>query len=138
MKNSDRAPQAFTLVELLIVAVTIGVLASLAVPRFLKTVDERYRREAKDVLFELLAADGAYRQEHGKYSNVIADLPIQDPNRAAPYPLTFVLTAPAPGTTTAVFRSRATYNRKSPPATTDLIHDPAVTPPTTPPIETGW
>lgn len=137
MTNCKRLARGFTLIELLVVVIIIGLLATLAVPRFVKTIDERYRREAKDTLYELLAADGAYRQEHGRYSANIAELPMQDPNSRTNYPLTFSLALPSPGTVAAIVRARATYSRKSPAATSDLVYDPAATPPGTF-TEAGW
>ena len=138
MKSCNRLGRGFTLIELLVVVITIGILASLAVPRFVKTVDERYRREAKDTLYELLAADGVYRQEHGNYTPTIGNLPLQDPNSRTNYPLTYDLTLPGSGTAAAVFRGRAVYSRKTPPATSDLTYDTTTSPPSSSFQEAGW
>ena len=85
----------FTLIELLMVVVVIGVLVTLAWPRYVKTVDCRYAREARDTLDQVLKGDQVYRLEHATFTGNIAELPMQDPNRPGDphYPLTFEITA---------------------------------------------
>ena len=132
--------RGFTFIELLVVVIVLGILASLALPQFVTTVDKRYQREAKDTLYELLAADGAYRQEHGAYTTVITGLPMQNPNRGGSYPLAYSLAAPGAGTTAGIFRAQATYGRLTPPATSDVTYDSAAVPPAAPGClcESGW
>lgn len=66
----------FSLVELLVVVVIIGILSAIAVPLYLRT---RYRSqaiEAGEVLSRVGAAQESYRAEFGVYSDVSNDLPL--------------------------------------------------------------
>jgi prepilin-type N-terminal cleavage/methylation domain-containing protein len=63
----------FTLVELLIVVVIVGVLAAIAVPTYLR---QRYRSqaiEASEVLGQIVHAQESYRAEFNVYSDVSND-----------------------------------------------------------------
>lgn len=82
--------RGFTLLELLIVVVVVGVLASLAFSRYINLTECRHQREARDTLAELLAADQVYRLKHGVFTDNIADLPIENPNRPGG-PLAYVI-----------------------------------------------
>jgi len=59
--------KSFTLTELLIVVVIIGVLAALALPGFGVTKERVLDREAKATLSLLQAAEKIYRMEEGGY-----------------------------------------------------------------------
>ncbi|MCX5715055.1 MAG: type II secretion system protein [Candidatus Omnitrophica bacterium] len=59
--------QAWTLVELLIVVVIIGILASLALPNYKKMREGTYDREAIANLKLIAAAEKVYRLELGVY-----------------------------------------------------------------------
>jgi prepilin-type N-terminal cleavage/methylation domain-containing protein len=54
----------FTLVELMVVIVIIGVLASLAIPRFMGVTDKAKLSEFKPVLKQAVTLYNAYYQEH--------------------------------------------------------------------------
>jgi len=59
--------KGFTLIELMIVVVIIGILAALAIPRFMQTSGKAKKSEAKTVLKQLYQLERAYFQEHDAY-----------------------------------------------------------------------
>lgn len=63
----------FTLVELMIVVVIIGVLASIAVPAFISYVYRARAAEAPTFLGEIRQRQESYRSEFGQYAAVSAN-----------------------------------------------------------------
>jgi len=57
----------FTLIELMIVVVIIGILASMAIPRFMRTSVKAKQSEAKLNLKQIYTMENAYRQEKDTY-----------------------------------------------------------------------
>jgi type IV pilus assembly protein PilA len=55
-----RSEQAFTLVELLVVVVIIGILAAIAIPRFSNTKEKAYVAEMKTDVRNLITVEEAY------------------------------------------------------------------------------
>jgi len=60
--------RGFTLIELMIVVVIIGILAALAVPRFMRATTKSKQSEAKQLLKQVYTMQRAYRQEHNEYA----------------------------------------------------------------------
>jgi prepilin-type N-terminal cleavage/methylation domain-containing protein len=58
----------FTLIELLIVVVIIGVLASIAIPKFANTKEKAYLTQMKSDLRNLVTAEEAYFADSIKYT----------------------------------------------------------------------
>jgi prepilin-type N-terminal cleavage/methylation domain-containing protein len=57
----------FTLVELMIVVVIIGILAGVSMPRFQSAADKAKAAEAPQILTSIAGAQEAYRISKGKY-----------------------------------------------------------------------
>jgi prepilin-type N-terminal cleavage/methylation domain-containing protein len=62
--------KAFTLLELLIVVIVIGILAAIAVPQFLNSVEKARVGKAKNALGLLAHAEKMYHAEMDKYVNI--------------------------------------------------------------------
>ncbi|WP_152054036.1 type IV pilin protein [Tautonia marina] len=71
--------QGFTLVELAVVVVIIGVLAAFGVPRFLMSVERSKAAEAFAYLSAVRNAQERFHAREGIYSDTLTDLDIQAP-----------------------------------------------------------
>ena len=67
-------PSGFTLVELAVVVVIIGVLAAFAVPRFLASVERSKAAEAFNYLSTVHSAQERYQARQGTYADNVAKL----------------------------------------------------------------
>ncbi|MBI3324229.1 MAG: prepilin-type N-terminal cleavage/methylation domain-containing protein [Candidatus Omnitrophica bacterium] len=64
----------FTLLELLIVVIIIGILASLAMPQFLKTKEKSYMAEALAILGAIRNSEIRYYANQSTYTLTVAEL----------------------------------------------------------------
>ncbi len=69
--------KGFTLVELAVVIVIIGVLAAFAVPRFRASVERSKAAESFNYLSAIQASQERYHAKQGAYSNDLSALDIQ-------------------------------------------------------------
>jgi type IV pilus assembly protein PilA len=69
--------KGFTLIELMIVVVIIGILAALAIPRFMQATTKSKQSEAKQILKQIYTMERAYRQEHGEYCLNLTDIGVE-------------------------------------------------------------
>lgn len=84
----------FTLLELIIVVIVIGILASIALPRYIRIAEKGRVSEAKALLGAIRSAQMRYAAEFAKYSNNISLLDLNFPT--AKY-FTFTIPADANG-----------------------------------------
>ena len=61
--------KGFTLIELMIVVVIIGILAALAIPRFMQATTKSKQSEAKGLLKQIYTMQRTYRQENNAYGD---------------------------------------------------------------------
>ena len=61
--------KGFTLIELMIVVVIIGILAALAIPRFMQATTKSKQSEAKQILKQIYTMQRTYRQANTGYGD---------------------------------------------------------------------
>lgn len=89
--------RGFTLVELAVVIVIIGVLAAFGVPRFLKSVERSKAAEAFSYLSAVRSSQERYQAQNGTYASDLTTLDIN-----FPAPKYFTVGTPAAGTTSSL------------------------------------
>ena len=102
--------EGFTLLELMIVIVIIGILASIAVPTYIRVKQRAYKAEALASLSATRQSEYRYHLEKNVYTATLTALDF-DPASDVKGTLHFVYTAVAAGTgDTATFTITATRN----------------------------
>ena len=80
-----RHRNAFTVIELLIVVVIIGILLAIAIPKFANNKSKTYQAAMKSDLVKLVRAQEAYFTDSSKYATSAAQLKFQgSPGVSAP------------------------------------------------------
>ncbi len=74
-----KSQSGFTLMELMIVAIIMAVVAGLAIPSYLQTVERSRSREAIEQLGTIRQAQGRYFSANSKFTTTWADLDVGDP-----------------------------------------------------------
>jgi prepilin-type N-terminal cleavage/methylation domain-containing protein len=66
--------KGFTLIELMVVIVIVGILAAVAIPKFTMASHKAKASEFPTVLTSIYTAQGAYEAEEGTYASSLSDL----------------------------------------------------------------
>ena len=77
LSSDARRRTGFSLVELAVVVIIIGVLAAFGVPRMLKSVERSKSAEAFKYLASIRAAQERYQARQGTYATTQADLDME-------------------------------------------------------------
>ena len=72
--------KGFTLLELIVVIIILGILATLGFSQFMKMVEKGRSAEARMVLGQIRTAQETYKLEQGSYASSIGDLPVEAPS----------------------------------------------------------
>jgi type IV pilus assembly protein PilE len=68
MRMRRKLKRGFSLIELLIVVAVIGVLAGIAIPRFMMTTAKSKQAEAKGILKQIYIGQRIYHQQYSTYT----------------------------------------------------------------------
>jgi prepilin-type N-terminal cleavage/methylation domain-containing protein len=86
--HAVKSQRGFTLIELLIVVVIIGILASIAIPKFINTKEKSYVAQMKSDLRNLATAEEAFFYDSTKYTSSLAALNNFSPSAAVTLTIT--------------------------------------------------
>lgn len=71
-------PHGFTLIELMVAVVIVGILAAVAYPSYTSYVQRSRRADAMAVLSSIAQAQERYRSNRSAYASALSDLGIDD------------------------------------------------------------
>jgi prepilin-type N-terminal cleavage/methylation domain-containing protein len=71
--------KGFTLLELIVVIIILGILATLGFTQYTKMVEKGRTAEARTILGQLRSAQIAYWQEYGGYGGAVSNLIVDAP-----------------------------------------------------------
>ena len=79
MIHRRKRKEGFTLLELLMVVIIIAILASIALPQYLKTTEKARMAEAISALSTIRQSQQRYKAENAVYAGDIANLDVDNP-----------------------------------------------------------
>ncbi len=116
MNNKKHSLHGFTLMEIIIVVITLGVITSLALSNYSKIIERNYCRNAQMNLIAIQSAAQIYKVRNGNFSiptgtdldaiNTDLKLNITDPN----FTYSFIAGTPPQTFTATATRRNAIYN----------------------------
>ncbi len=74
--NHDRHKQGFTLVELLVVIIIVGILAAIALPSFLNQSAKAKQSEAKQIIGASNRVQNVYRSQNSQFASTFDQIAI--------------------------------------------------------------
>lgn len=105
----------FTLTELLVVVIIVGIMATLALPMLVKTIEKAKLGEAATNLNLIRTGEKIYYLDLGYFSDIgaagVSALNIENPNTLSAY---FIYTIEPPGCLTTDFTARAQRKNTAP------------------------
>lgn len=100
--------KGFTLLEVLIVVIIIGVLAAIALPQYSATLEKSKSAEAATNVGSIRTALDRYWYQNGSITTTISNLDIDDPNNVTNKLYTYSITDDGTTATTRVYTVTAT------------------------------
>lgn len=112
--------KAFTLIEMVMVVVLVAILASLALPRYVKVVEKGRSTEARDFLGHIRSLETAYYLEYDTYTTNLSALSVGAPSACnASFYFNYSITGGGAGF--AASANRCTASGRAPNAQTTYV-----------------
>ncbi|OIO32835.1 MAG: hypothetical protein AUJ70_04710 [Candidatus Omnitrophica bacterium CG1_02_40_15] len=100
--------RGFTLLEVLIVVIIIGILAAIALPQYVTTLEKSKSAEAATNVGSIRSALDRYWYQNGAITTTISNLDIDNPNSVTNKLYTYTITDGGTTSTTRIYTVTAT------------------------------